>query len=46
MKNDDSVKAVFFDMGGTLEEVRYDKELRLNATGSHQADGTQGRLHK
>ncbi len=27
-----SIRAVFFDMGGTLEDVYYDDQLRLQAT--------------
>ncbi|MFA7574727.1 MAG: hypothetical protein WCY14_04440, partial [Arcobacteraceae bacterium] len=26
------IKAVFFDMGGTLEDVYYDSNIRLNAS--------------
>ena len=27
-----TIKAVFFDMGGTLQTFTYDRQLRLNAT--------------
>jgi putative hydrolase of the HAD superfamily len=30
--NQSSIRAVIFDMGGTLEDVRYDNDLRLKAT--------------
>ncbi|MFQ5925444.1 MAG: HAD family hydrolase [Dehalococcoidia bacterium] len=33
MKKGDWVKAVFFDMGGTVEDLKYDEELRLAAAG-------------
>ncbi len=27
-----TIKAVFFDMGGTIETFRFDREMRLKAT--------------
>jgi len=34
MYKSDSIKAIFFDMGGTLEEVYYDEKMRLRASGT------------
>jgi len=34
MYKSDSIKAIFFDMGGTLEEVYYDEKMRLSASGT------------